>query len=99
MATLKNFAKEYEPPKTKNITELEEVRTDVEIKRTTKTKKIMEDGKEIEEEYSYFYIEVNDEQYRVPNSVLEQLKGLLEEKPDLEKVKVKKTGEGLNTKY
>ena len=37
--------------------------------------------------------------YRVPNSVLNQLKILLEDNPELKFFKVKKSGQGLNTDY
>jgi len=42
---------------------------------------------------------VDDEEYRVPTSVLKSLKVILEDKPDLKFFKVKKTGEGLKTEY
>jgi hypothetical protein len=43
--------------------------------------------------------DLDGEKYRVPNSVLKQLKVLLEDNPDLKKFKVKKSGVGLNTDY
>ena len=42
---------------------------------------------------------INKERYRVPNSVLKQLKVLLEDNSNMKKFKVKKTGQGLNTDY
>ena len=91
--TLKEFAKEHEPPQlTKNIADLEAVPVSAEIKERKGQTKLGED-------FSYMYIEINGEDYRVPISVIEQLKFLLESKPDQETFKVNKSGEGLNTKY
>ena len=92
MATLKEAAQAYEPPQVKNIADLEKVPVDLVIEEREFTK---EDG-------STFKIKVvvlNDEDYRVPTSVLKSLKAILEEKPDLNFFKVKKTGEGLKTEY
>src|SRR3990167_2236537 len=49
--------------------------------------------------FKYRYIEVNGEQYRVPDSVLSQIKEILAMKSDCKFVKVKKTGAGMLTKY
>ena len=92
MATIKDEAKAYEPPQTKNIADLEVVRTDAEIEEKEFTK---EDGST----FKMKVITVNNEDYRVPVSVLKSLKAILEEKPDLKAVKVKRTGEGLKTEY
>lgn len=92
MATLKQAAQSYEPKRTRNIAELEKVSTDFLI---FEEKGLNDEGKE----YTYNYIEINGERYRVPNSVLEELKEILKIKPDLEFFKVTKSGTGLNTKY
>jgi hypothetical protein len=42
---------------------------------------------------------VNGEKYRVPQSVLNNLKAVLEDNPMLKTFKVKKTGEGMDTRY
>jgi hypothetical protein len=43
---------------------------------------------------------VDDEKYRVPISVIQQLQVMIEDNPNLKKFKVKKTGEGKdNTRY
>jgi hypothetical protein len=76
----------------KNIADLEAVSVFQEFLKETR---VNQEGKE----YVVMYILIDGEEYRVPPSVLEQLKGILEEKPDLKTFKVKKTGEGLNTKY
>lgn len=49
--------------------------------------------------FSYKYITVNETDYRVPNSVLDQMKSFLESKPNITKFKVIKKGSGLNTQY
>lgn len=92
MTTIKEEAQAYEPPQTKNVADLEVVKTDLDI--VEKTFKDSE-GKE----FTIRVINLNDEDYRVPTSVLKSLKAILEEKPDLKFFKVKKTGEGLKTEY
>lgn len=92
MTSIKESAMAYEPPTTKNICDLDLISTDVEIKTKTATKK---DG----EEFSYSYIEENGLEYRVPVSVLKQLKAQVEENPKLMAFKVKKTGSGMDTEY
>ena len=92
MATLKDTAKDYVPKQTKNIAELSEVSIDVEIK----------DGEGIDNEgkpFKYKFIEINGEAYRVPGSVIGQIKDLLEENANLKRFKVKRTGENLKTRY
>lgn len=93
MASLKDTAKDFVPKQTKNIADLDIVDISVEI---------FNDGKGIDnddKEFTYSYIVVNSEEYRVPNSVLGQLKDLLSENDKLTKFKVKKSGEGLKTRY
>jgi len=91
MANIKDSAKAYEPKTTKNISELKEVLADMDLQH-----KIVNEG--TKEEFSYDYIMVKDEEYRVPKTVLKQLKAQLEEK-DVKMFKVNKTGEGLSTEY
>jgi len=45
------------------------------------------------------FIVVKDEEYRVPPSVVTQLKAVIEAKPDLASFKVSKSGTGMGTKY
>jgi len=92
MPTIKDKAKAYEPKQTKNITDLEVVRTDAEVKETTARDK---EGNE----FTYNYITVDGEEYRVPDSVLKDLKVILEANPNLTSFQVKKTGTGMGTKY
>ena len=93
MATsLKDTAMNYTPKKVKNITELKTVSVDLAIFNITE--KDME-GKD----YSYNYIEVNGEKYRVPATVLSNLKAILQIRPNMKNFAVTKQGEGKNTKY
>lgn len=93
MATLKDEAKAYEPRQTKNIAELEVVDVNVEILESEE--KTDSQGKK----FKYKYFVKDGEEYRVPNSVLEQIQEILKVKPNQEKIKVTKTGTGLATKY
>jgi len=92
MATLKEEAQEYTPTQIRNIAELDAVPLDFELKKATKKNS---DG----EEYSYNFIGLNGEEYRVPNSVLESLKTIITQQPNIKAVKVTKSGEGLGTRY
>ena len=92
MAKLSEEAQAYEPPKTKNIADLEVVRTDLEIIEKEFTRS---DG----ETFSMRVVTVDGEDYRVPVSVLKSLKAILEEKPGLKCFKVKRSGEGMKTEY
>lgn len=89
---IKEFATAYEPQKMKLISELKSVKIDIEFKTETRQNKEKED-------YIVNFIVVDGIEYRVPISVIEQLKVVIAEKPDLESFKVSKTGEGMNTKY
>lgn len=94
MATIKEQAQGFEPKASvKNIADLPEVSTEVEMFDETGIN--TESGKE----FSYKYIDVNGDKYRVPTKVIGDLKVILEENPNLKKFKVKKTGAGLETKY
>ena len=92
MATLKETALQYEPAHTYNIADLDVVSTDLNVMYDSGTDK---EGKP----FSYGYIEVDGKQYRIPNSVIAQLNAILEENPKLTKFRVKKTGEGMQTRY
>lgn len=88
MGSIKDEAKGHEPTaKVRNISEMQSVETDIAV---------FEDS---EAEFPYKYIEVDGERFRLPVSVLANLKAILEENPDLKKFKVKKTGEGMETRY
>ena len=92
MVNIKEKAENYEPTETKTVADLEVVRVDAEVKETETADK---DGKP----YKYSYIVVENEEYRVPNSVLATLKEIIAEKPNLVTFKVTKKGDGFNTKY
>lgn len=88
MAKLSEEAQNYESKaKVNNIAELNSVSTDLEVQ---------EDN---EAEFPYKYVMVDGLKYKVPASVLGNLKAILEENKDLKKFKVKKTGEGMDTRY
>lgn len=88
MPTIKEEAQKYEAKgKVKNITELPSIETNV----------VVHD--EMEADYPYKYFEVDGERYKMPLTVLGALKAILEENPELKKFKVKKQGEGKETRY
>lgn len=88
MGSIKDEANNYEVKgKVKNISELPVVSAELVV------------FDEAEAEFPYKYIEVNGERYKVPASVLGSLKAILEENPNLKSFKVKKTGEGMDTRY
>ena len=89
---IKEFAQEYEPKGMGNITELEVVRTDIEIKSEDRVD-------QNNESYHVMFVVVDGKEYRVPPSVVTQLKAVIEAKPNLTTFKVTKTGEGKATKY
>jgi len=97
MTKLNEFAQGYETKATKNIADLPEVSIDLELEDddfefTDKDGKVKTVKQKV--------VNLNGENYRVPISVIQQLKILLEDNPDLKKFKVKKTGEGKdNTRY
>lgn len=91
--SLKEEALETEPQqKTKNISELSQVSTALLVNSETFLNK---DGEEV----TIKVINVNGEKYRVPQSVLNSLKAVLEDNPNLKTFKVKKSGEGMDTRY
>jgi len=92
MASIKEQAKAYELPQRKNIAELKSVNVNTEIAEEEFTKT---DG----EKFTINTIEVDGVKYRVPTSVLAELKVMIEAKPEMANFKVSKSGEGLNTKY
>ncbi|MDD4110191.1 MAG: hypothetical protein PHS54_01405 [Clostridia bacterium] len=92
MASLKDEARAYEPKQTLNIADLDKVDLSFQVENRTGTDK---DDKE----FSYKAMVVNGIEYRIPNTVLEKIKEMLDLKPDLKFVKVEKSGSGLNTRY
>jgi len=91
MAKLNQFAKEYTPPATpKNIADLQEISTDIDIEddEFEFEDKITKQLKTVKQKI----IIINGESYRVPVSVIQQLKIILEDNPNLKKFKVKRSG-------
>lgn len=93
MVNFKETAKAYVPKKTHNITELEVV--NLETLQIEDRNGVNDEGKE----FSYKVALHNGEEYRVPVSVLNSVKAILEAKPSLKTVKVIKKGQGLSTEY
>ena len=92
MATIKEMSMAYETPQTLNIADLDKVSINLELRKNT--------AKDSEgNDFTYNYAEINGKHYRVPNSVLDELKTIINLKPDVENVKVNKTGSGLGTRY
>ena len=87
MTTLKETAQGYESSHILNIADLKEVSVNLDVQEDNKV------------EFPYKFIEIESKKYRVPASVLINLKVLLEDNPNMSKFKVKKIGEGMNTSY
>lgn len=92
MTTLKEEAQAYEPKRTLNIADLDRVDLSFPMEERSGTDK---DGKP----YNYKVMVVNGIDYRVPFTVLDEIKKMLALKPDLTHVKVTQSGSGLNTRY
>jgi len=92
MATIKDAAQAYEPPQTLNIADLDKVSVEVPIEDR-------EGKKKDNTTFKYKVAIVNGEEYRVPATVLKDLKIILETKPDCKLFKVVKEGEGMSTDY
>jgi len=92
MTSIIESAKAYEPKQTLNIADLSEVDVNLQLEDRTGTDN---DGKE----FDYQVAVIEGKEYRVPNMVLEKLKEATKIKPDIKKIKVNRTGSGLNTRY
>lgn len=90
--TIKSFSEEYESKVTDVISVLDKISVDLEIRKETFTN-------DNDEEFTVNLVTIDEQDYRVPDSVLKQLKVHLEENPKLKFFKVKKEGEGLKTSY
>ena len=92
MANLRECAKVYVPTTTKNIAELEAVSLDVPIQeRKGKNKEGVE--------FSFHVAIVAGDEYRVPSSVLNDIKAIMSAKPTLKTIRVIKKGQGMATQY
>ena len=85
MASLSEFAKTYEPQTTKNIADLKEVDVSLQLEDREGT-----DSKGIT--FKYKVIVVGGEDYRVPASVIGNLKVILAKKPTMKKFSVARQG-------
>jgi len=92
LTTLKDTALQYKPDTLGNISELASVPVSMEVHEE---EAVNQDGKP----YSFKYIIVNEQRYRVPKPVIEQLQTIIQLKPEVSLFKVTKTGTGLGTKY
>jgi len=90
--TIGQSADEYEPTETLNIVDLDKVSVSEEIATKEYTK---EDG----EEFSIDVIEREGKEYRVPKSVVKQLKEHRKANPKLEFFRVTRSGQGMKTEY
>jgi len=89
MAKISEVAKNYESTsKTKNIAELDKVSTDLELVHDSFEFEKNGETKTVQQQI----IEVENEKYRVPVTVIQQLKVILEDNPELKYFKVKKSG-------
>jgi len=97
MTTLGEFAKTYEPKKTKNISDLSEIPTDLQIKDDEFMGKDFDTGeaKLVKQKV----VIVNGESFRVPFSVITDLQAILKKNPELKNFSVTKKGTGKGTKY
>ena len=92
MSSLKETAEGYEPKLTLNIADLDKADLSFPIEDRTGTDK---EGKDFE----YKVMVANGQEYRVPNTVLEEIQKILKLKPETKSVKVTKKGTGLATSY
>lgn len=92
MPSIREAARAYVPKQTKNIAELPVIQVDWPMKIG-----VANEGKD--NEFRYNYIEVNGEEYRVPDKVIKDVKAILEKKPTLQTFSVTKDGSGLKTTY
>lgn len=99
MTKLNEFAKDFEPAsKTKNIADLKEVSTDIDLVDDTfeVIDKVTKQTKTVKQKV----VVVDNEKYRIPASVIGQLKVILEDNPNCKKFKVKKSGTTMDdTRY
>jgi hypothetical protein len=93
MPTLSEFAKTYTTETTKNISDLKEVDTNL----------VLEDREGTDKSgniFKYKVIVVDGVDYRVPSSVIGNLKAILEKKPSMTKFSVARQGKTKDdTKY
>ncbi len=96
MVTLKDVAQAYEPKHTQNIADLDKF----DISELVEVRKGIDND---EKEYEYFVLVRDEEEYRIPNGVMNDIKNIIEanakHNKDVKIFSVEKTGEGLKTRY
>lgn len=92
MTTLRQESATYESKETKNISEAGIFSIDLPLEKVT-----YKEG--TEEEFTVNEMQIEGQFFRVPDSVLIQIKALIQDNPELKQVKVLKTGSGMSTKY
>jgi hypothetical protein len=89
---LKESAQAFTPQQTLNISELKRVPLTIEVNEETHQDN---EGKD----FTGLYAVIEGQKYRIPYSVLAQIKMVVQEQPNVKFVKVTKTGTGMATKY
>ena len=92
MESLKDVATAYVPKQTLNVADLDRVDLAWPIEDRTGNDN---EGKE----FKYKVIVINDQEYRIANTVIEEIQKIIKLKPEAKAVKVTKSGAGLNTRY
>ena len=90
--TLRETAKEYVSPTTETIDKLDSFNIDIEVELV---EYLDGSGKP----FTVYETIIDEVKYRVPKTIIKQIQDYLHEKPDIKLVKVKKTGEGINSSY
>ena len=92
MESLKDAAKSYVTKQTLNVADLDRVDLSWPIEDRS--------GMDLEgREFKYKVVVFNDLEYRIPNTVIEEIQKIIKLKPETKAVKVSKSGAGLNTRY
>ena len=92
MKSLKEVAKEYTPKQTLNVADLDRVDLSWKIEDRVG---IDNDNKE----FKYKVVVFNEQEYRIPNTVIEEIQKIIKLKPETKAIKVSKSGAGLSTRY
>lgn len=93
MGTIREESLAYTAPTTLNIADLTSVPIDdLEVLEAEKNDL---DGKP----FKYKYTIVDEKEYRIPSTVLEEIQTIVNLKPEVKNVKVNKSGSGLATRY
>ena len=87
MVSLKNTALNYVPKQIKSVADLPTISAEWEVYQNN------------EAEFPYKYVEINGEEFKVPDSVLRDMQIMLQDNPEIKNFKVKKAGTGINTRY